>query len=95
MVTNMLMGVEPFCLAKFRGRTPNAIRSRFRIIRKKLIAEGCKPPLQWGGSSADQKRQTFVTIARMFKEKKLEDEVIKALPEVSEQVIHDEYRHLK
>ncbi|KAI8715185.1 hypothetical protein NCS52_01025700 [Fusarium sp. LHS14.1] len=94
----MLMGVEPFCLEKFPGRTPIAIRSRFNAIRKRLIAQGHKPR-RWGGSSAEQHRQTFITIANVFQEKDSEDEVvegvIEAVPDVPERVIRDEYRHLK
>ncbi|KAI8691511.1 hypothetical protein NCS56_00144000 [Fusarium sp. Ph1] len=93
LVANMLMGLEPFCQAKFPGRTPDAIQSRSKTIRKKLIAEG--KSLQRGGSSVDYKRQTFVTIASRYKDGKSEDDVIKALPKVSKQVICDEYRYLK
>ncbi|RTE71377.1 hypothetical protein BHE90_014211 [Fusarium euwallaceae] len=93
LVTNMLMGMSPISEAGFPGRTPSAIRSRSKVIRRKLIADGHKP-LQWQ-LSPNYKRQTYITIAIMFEEGKSEDDVIEALPGASGEVIRFEFRYLK
>ncbi|KAJ3469803.1 hypothetical protein MRS44_003868 [Fusarium solani] len=92
LATDIVKGNKPFRLIDFPGRPIGGIQYRLQKIRKSLRTNELPPdPVHLIGFS----RSVAVAVAARFRLSKSVDEIIKALPNASEQEIRDEYLHLK